>query len=990
MNSIESGVLTSCSMVAFLGAAGLFSFSVSAQDEVIENKSIEVKKTEENSPKNKRSVRIDEEIVVTGSRIKRNAFSSSAPIQVITTGKSALAGLISAGDILRGSSLASGQQINDSFSGFVTDGGPGAQQISLRGLGGQRSLVLVNGRRWAPSGVRGSVGSVDLSSIPSGLISRYEILKDGASSVYGADAVAGVVNAITRTSIDGAELQFVYSHPEIDEGQSLNLHGVWGSTGDNWNVTVAAGMSKQTEIVQADLDYGSCPTRPRLTDQDGDGNIDNRDPATGKELCFGFIYGLAASPFGFARYDPTLGVGADVSNPNYDPKVNGTFGIPFFTTKPENDLDNSGAYYRDTRNPSVAHVQTEGSNYSLNSLGSYDFSLGDKNTSAYYEVHYNRRETNARGGIGQFFPSVPATNPTNPFGASNPAMGGGKTATPVLPKYALQDPETRVELDRINVFAGIKGDLSATWTYDAYLGYGYSSGTYERQSLLSKQVAASLDSALDADGNLVCNDLEANPGCVAADLFTEAALIRGELPADVLGYITARTKGETIYDSYQFSAHATGELFDLPEGEVLGVFGVEYRNESIDDLPDIEDRSGNIFGASAAGRTKGADKVKEVYTEFAVPILKQKSFAEELMLEVSGRWTDYDSFGDDTTYRGALNWQVVPSFRLRATTGTSFRAPALYEQFLGDQKGFANARVDPCLNYQDVSVPGDVIYDNCAQVVGNDFGKNGSQSIRTNTGGSIDLQAETSESNTYGFVWQPEEFGVSIAVNWFDIKIENTVSSLSAGGLISECYNSIGFSSPFCSRVGARNDDGFISEVDSSFINVGLVKSSGYDVDFAYEHDFNTFDLDVDGTITYLDEYSSEILDETQNLEGHFAFPHWRGDMDAKISYKEWEFNWRVDYFGSTDEGPQTDPGTDNVDRVTSTKYQLFHNFTVKYDKGENWEALFTIRNLFDKAPPLVADGSGTQTANRFLNTLPGAGYPLFGRTFVLRARYNF
>lgn len=151
-------------------------------------------------------VRIIETIVVTGSRIRRDEFTSTSPITVITSERTQLAGLLTTEEILQRSTIASGQQVNDSFSGFITDGGPGANNVSLRGLGAQRTLVLVNGKRWTPSGVQGQTNNVDLSAIPSSIIGRIEILKDGASSIYGADAVAGVVNVITRESFDGLQL----------------------------------------------------------------------------------------------------------------------------------------------------------------------------------------------------------------------------------------------------------------------------------------------------------------------------------------------------------------------------------------------------------------------------------------------------------------------------------------------------------------------------------------------------------------------------------------------------------------------------------------------------------------------------------------------------------------------------------------------------------------------------------------------------------------
>ncbi|WP_445360848.1 TonB-dependent receptor plug domain-containing protein [Microbulbifer sp. EKSA005] len=924
-----------------------------------------------------------ENVVVTGSRIKRDEFSSTAPITVITSDKSALAGLVNASDILQNSSVASGQQIDDSFSGFVTDGGPGAHTISLRGLGGQRSLVLVNGKRWAPSGVRGATNSVDLTAMPSGLINRYEILKDGASSIYGADAIAGVVNAITRESIDGGNLDFTYRMPELGEGEDYSLDGVWGVTGDNWSVSFASSVSKQTEIVQSDLGYADCTTRPRLTDANGDGNIDNRDPNTGEELCFGMVYGFAVSPFGWARFDPTLGPGADPSNPNYDANINGEYGIPYFTTVPETALDNSGEYYRDTRDAGISQVQTEMDLISLSSLGNYDFSINELSATAYYEFYYNQRKTKSNGGYRQFFPVVPADNPTNPFGTSGSlAEFGGYTAQPVLPSYELLDPTSEVSIDRFNFFTGLKGDLSATWSYDMYLGYGYSKGTYQSHAFIEDRVTNALNAELDSDGNLVCKDLASNPDCVALNLFNEEALLYGRLTDSELGYITEQIEGETTYDSFQLAGHVTGELFSLPAGEVYGVVGIEYRDESIDDVPDEHAQNNNIWGATSAGRTKGSDTVKEIYGEIELPIFTNVMMAEEVSLNLSTRWTDYDSYGDDTTYRAALNWQVIPSFRLRATKGTSFRAPDLYEIFLADQTGFANGLSDPCLNYTSTYEPGDIIYQNCAATVPDGFGESGSRSILTITGGAEDLKAETSDSYTYGFVWQPEEVGLSLAVSWFDIEVSNTVQSLTAIGLIHNCYGSENFSSPFCSRVGARDSDGFITEVDASFINIGKYNSSGFDVDVLYEHSFNNFEFSVDTTLTYTDEANSELLGEIEDYEGAFGFPHWRGDMDVGVDYKDWEFNWRIDYIGSTEEEP-------NENLIYQTDSEFYHTLSARYTQG-NWEVLTTVRNILDDEPPIVSDNTGSVTATRVFNTLPGSGYPLLGRTFMVQLGYEF
>ncbi|MGA0073497.1 MAG: TonB-dependent receptor plug domain-containing protein, partial [Steroidobacteraceae bacterium] len=297
-----------------------------------------------------------QEVVVTGSRIKRNEFTSPAPIQVITAERSQLAGLLSTEEILRNSTVASGQQVNDSFSGFITDGGPGANTISLRGLGANRTLVLVNGKRWTPSGVQGFTNSVDLSAIPSTIIGRIEILKDGASSIYGADAVAGVVNVITKESLDGFQLNASGQATDNGGGERWTFDGSFGKVFDRGSFSISAQYAEQQELVAADRKWAECTKIPRYTDQAnywpgspttgtqvGDGVIDNRDPVTGEPLRFGFIYGLASTALGFLRYEPSLTSAFDTSNPAYDPRVaffGGLVGadLAYYTRYPVNGL----------------------------------------------------------------------------------------------------------------------------------------------------------------------------------------------------------------------------------------------------------------------------------------------------------------------------------------------------------------------------------------------------------------------------------------------------------------------------------------------------------------------------------------------------------------------------------------------------------------------------------------------------------------------------
>ena len=940
-----------------------------------------------------------EEIVVTGSRIRRDEFSSASPITVITSEASALAGLLNTADILQTSTIAAGQQIDNSFSGFVTDGGPGARSISLRGLGAQRTLVLVNGKRWGPSGVRGTTNSVDLTAVPSSVVGRYEILKDGASSIYGADAIAGVVNVITRQRIEGFQVNLQGAAPRRGAPEDVGVDATWGTVGDTWSFNVSANYSKTRAMTANDRDWSRCPMRPRRTDQDGDGVLDNTHPETGEPLCFGFLHGFVVSPFGWARFEPSLGT-LDPGNPYFDAEGPSAFGIPYYTRTPVhgNDpvngdpiFDNEGPFYRDERDPGVYQMVPDIELYSVTSFADRDFEIADRSANAYYEFFYNHRSFDSSSGYRQFFPAVPSTNPTNPFGLYGPLGGfGGFTVLPVLPSYELLDPYSGVEVDRVNLFVGLAGDLSESWTYDAHVGYSWSEGTYRGQQFLNDRVQASLNATLDANGNLVCAD-NSIAGCVPANLFTEDALLRGRLPAEVLNWLRKDTEGETTYKSYQLAGYVTGTLFQMPNNEpVSAVFGLEYRNEDIHDVPDPEAQRNNFWGFTSAGITSGDDTVTELFTEFEVPLLKGLPLVEEFLVNASGRWTDYDSYGDDTTYRVAVDYQVIPSVRLRGTRGTSFRAPDLYEQFLANQRGFVSGLADPCINYGDAYEPGDAVYDNCAnQGLPPDLGAEGFPSIESVIGGNPNLLAETSKSWTAGMVYQPERIGASVAFSWFDIAISETVSDPSVGYVLGTCYTSPGLSSAWCSRVGARDVLGFLDEVDASLVNIGQRLSRGFDIDFLYEKEFPSFDLTIDGTVTRLKEHRVELFDDVWDNVGHWGYPEWSAALDLRIDYRDWTVFWRTSFIGDTAEDPVFDPDTTNSDRVHETKDKFYHTVSARW-RNTNWDVIGTVRNLFDKDPPAVGDGVPRQETARVFNTLPGVGYPLFGRTFVVQVARRF
>ena len=963
-----------------------------------------------------------EEVVVTGSRIRRSNFDTASPVEIITSERSALAGLVSTEEILRGSTAASGEQINDAFQGFLTDGGPGAASVSLRGLGAQRTLVLVNGRRWSPSGVQGTTNSVDLTAIPSSLISRLEILKDGASSIYGADAVAGVVNVITKEAFDGFQINYTGFTTQHADGTQNVIDASWGRVGERGAFSIGAQYSKREQVVAADRDWSRCPIDPRITDQDNDGVYDNRAPVTGEPLCFGFIYGLASSALGFLRYEPGAVPGA-TTNQYYDPLVNGSFRVSGYTRLPVRGLsrvspsattasdnnplnalwDNDGAYYTDERSPSIQMLVTPSTLKSVTSFGNYDVDLFGGSSQLYYEAYYNNRETRSSFGYGQFFPFVNPTtydnralHPYNPFSA--PFNAGGLLSfagfQPVIPTWNIRNPESRIEVERYNVFGGLKGDLTTAWNYDFTVGYGHSKGTYAAQQFLADRVEAAVNGIVvnPTTGAVTCAPavLAQFPTCVPANLTTADAMLRGILPQNVLSFISKDTLGSTVYKGKSASLYLDGPLFTLPAGKVQAVLGAEWREESIDDVPDIEAQNNNFWGFSTAGITRGTDTVKEAFIELETPIVRDMPYAKDVTLNVSARWSDYDSYGSDTTYRGQLLYVINPTFTVRASVGTSFRPPDLYEQFLADQIGFANNLNDPCNNFGAGGLkPGDPVYDNCL-AQGLPLTYRATQSITAITAGSGDLLAETSNAKTFGVIFKPEDLGVSLAVDYFDITVNDTVESPSVGGILAQCYNSRNFSSPWCSRVGPRTGPGGqLAFVDTSYVNIGEQTSVGVDTNIVFDKETEIGRFTLDFLATYLIEQNFEIFGSTTPLAGRWGFPRWSAEAQARYNWRDYTLAWSVDYIGESKERPVVDPGTTNIDRIFRTPNYLSHSVSLRY-AADDWELIGTVRNVFDKDPPFVSGGQGAQGASRVLNTLPGVGYDLLGRAFTVRFAKKF
>ena len=521
-------------------------------------------------------------ITVTGSRIKRDTYSSISPLQVITTDRQQSVGAFDSAQILQRSESAAGQQIDATFQGFVLDNGPGSQTLNLRGLGADRTLLLLNGRRLAPSGVEGAPVNPSLNLIPSSLIDRYDLLLDGASSVYGSDAVAGVGNLILRKDFDGFEVQANGNINPEGGGDDYLVSGAWGFNTDRAFFGIGAEYAYRDEVRLRDRDFLSgCDTHYEI---DQNGNIltvDLADNAAVRDTTPGVtiaedeckIQGISGRIFQpFARfgsvYFPTNG---NIANFPNDPNTGRPFNFAENTNAFGQNLDTNGDGVRDVDfrnvNNNAANLDrtfiSEQELYNVFAYGEYTFP-GDSNITPFFEANYSRAEIGLPNtGTPQIFPSVPGDNAFNPCNFTSNPQGvdcravdnelNGISGTPIALSTGFNLPTTPVVTirgDRNNVqvtqeqyrgVLGVRGDLpfiGSSWSFEVSGVYSRSEGSSTRDGIREDRLALALgidptadfdgDGVVDNDGDGIADDYDsgvdffAGTAGVCADVSTLA------------------------------------------------------------------------------------------------------------------------------------------------------------------------------------------------------------------------------------------------------------------------------------------------------------------------------------------------------------------------------------------------------------------------------------------------------------------------------------
>ena len=1001
------------------------------------------------------------QIVVTGSRIRQPEFTSPDPVSSIDPALARREGKTDTADTLQSSPIAAGSaQVTAAISAnLVTNGGPGAQTIDLRGLGPNRTLVLLNGRRAGPAGTRGGVSSFDLNVLPQSIISRVDILKTGASSIYGSDAVAGVVNIITKTDTKGLEIDANTSIPFNGHGKQYQASATWGTTFDRGHFMVSVDYYKQKELARGDVSYLGCPEAYIFTDESHKTRADLIDPRTGKYHCEDLPWGhMWAYEYSGQLYtttgrytgNPVLFQfqypGENLNLPPIDESLGFNAPPGWFPT----GYDAASQAVQNDYHPFVDEqsIIPEVTRYTLYADGSYEFTDGIE---AYAEFLGNRRKSYQNGwrqlwtyGYGEDYA------PNNPW-----AQGWVTTYNVLSPLTITNHYDHAQQIDYWRGVGGLRGDLGGFlkgWAYDAYVQYSHNKGLYKSEQFLQDiydstyyQSASCVGTTLPFSGKQ-CMDLP----------FGDPFWLRGEMTPEQIDYMFDWDTGKTIYKQLSGEASATGNLFDMPTGAgAVGLaLGVSIRRDSIVDTPgDIvypgpnpfydpsipltdprctshggaypfypcEPVHSNAWGVSSTGITAGHSLTKEAFGEIQIPVLKDKPLFKDLSFNGAARITNVtttrasDGFSDkDTgnwTYKLGGNWAVNNWIRFRGTYGTSFRAPALFEQLKANESSFVSAsRNDPCRRVNANLAQGNIgqlQHDRCIQELtglgltlteaGNYPGGTVSANVKSQGGIGV-LDPETSKAKTASVILTPSfaflpDTKLSLALDYFDIEVKGEVSQLGARAILQQCYTAAAFPNQFCAlfnRLGpGAADPAQIGTINDKYINIASQKTRGIDLTGLVQHrlgglgqlnflanmswtlkqEFSLFPDTPEDLLGVIDK-DNATRTGTRKWVGDFRLTWripggWSAFWGTEIfsgasNEKEWRANHGgslcTDSVGTDFEGNDTNVpiyGHYCVDVKVPTAW--YHNASITKEIGKKFEATLGMRNIFDKRPPKVS-----------------------------------
>lgn len=860
-------------------------------------------------------------IEVTGSRIRSVDVENSQPVFIMDRAAIEKQGLTSVADVLQRIS-ANGAGLNTNFN----NGGDGSSTISLRNLGSERTLVLVNGRRW----VSNTSGSVDLNTIPASIIERVEVLKDGASSVYGSDAIAGVVNLITRGDYEGAEVNAYVGQYGQGDGQRTSFDATVGTSSDRGNLVISVSRVEEDAVSAGDRAISAVPEFGRgsatYSSYSANGKI-NASAAAGGNLALrpgAIASGLASDPYyALNQYIPYT------SDFNYN-------------------------FAKDN------YLATPQKRSALFAQGSYN--LSDNITFKMDALYNERRSAQQLAG----FPlstintglSLSGDSYYNPYNAAYGGDGRDVSWTHRLTEASrLYDQNTKTS----HVYLGLDGFFEFAgrqFNWDA--GYAFNK-TNEVETQVGDANLLSLEAALGASevrgGRVVCVDGPGGDiisGCTPFNPLSPA----GGVSQEMLDYILFTAHNTYQYRNESVTANLSGELFELPAGWLSFAAGFEHRKESGYSSPDAFIANGLTSGNSFTA-TSGEYSLDDAYIEVAIPLLKDLPGAQLLELNAATRYSDYSNFGNTLNSKFGFKWKPLDEVLVRGNWAEGFRAPSITNLYRGDSDTFATYS-DPCSANGRFAGNAAVLANCGARGVPAGFvadynsggGVNGGQTIYPFTlGGNPDLTPETATSKTLGVVYSPSwATGLNISLDWWSIELENRISSFAANTILDKCY--VDNISSYCDLI-TRDATGLVTGMFIGPINAGFQELEGYDLTVKYrlaDTSVGTFGFTLDSTYVTKNRSRDSTQDDWEALNGKYfeSDPYWRlrGNLTTDWTYGDFSASWMIRYRSGLTEA--VSEGT--LESIT------YHDLQLSYNLPWNATVRVGANNIFAKDPPVTLD----------------------------------
>lgn len=920
-------------------------------------------------------------VVVTGSRIRRAEAETAQPVAVISREDIENQGFTSVADILQNTTVTGAPPISRAAP-LSAGENAGGNYISLRNLGASRTLVLVNGRRMPIS----TSGLADVSLLPSVAVERLDILKDGASSIYGSDAIGGVINLITRSKFTGTTANVYFGEYGEGDGLTKRVDFITGISGEKGSIAVSAEWSEEQRVSAADRPYSAFP-RSSLHPTDGWTTVGQ----------FGGFVTTTATQV------PGVGSGVRVVlNPGANPRLAASYraqntasGTCAGATQETGCTAGSSADKSNTNQQT--DLRTPLKRRAVNIDGLYDINDAVAlRINALYSVREAERQVAGYPMQAASFSTPMAANSYfNPIGVT---ISNWWRRSWEVPRVSGSD------LTTFQFVGTLLGDFEFanrefSWEF-SYLHANNDSlqSTYGNWNV-PRTAQAVGPSFLNAQGVVQCGTPTAAialTSCVPVNPFLPFGQSgQGSLAnRDVQNFLFQEEHATGQTTTTVFSANLTGNVIELPAGPLGFAIGVESRKEAGAFTPDplaVTAASTNL----AAGPTKGQYTVDEYYGELSVPVLANLPLIKALNVSLASRVSDYDTFGETTNSKAGLEWRPMDGLLVRGTWAEGFRAPTIADLFGGGSQTFSFF-TDPCDTNFGSSATNPTTRTNCAAAMGalaNTFRQlgqgfiaatapNAQTPVAFTSGSNPTLTPESSESKTAGIVWSPSFVtGLNVALDWWTIRIENTIVADSPSQILADCY--VASITSRCSTALFTRDPalGYVNFLSFGGRNAGFREVEGYDLELGYRFTTERFgNFSISSTTTYTDKDVTVSTNDPRvpisavGVPGIFKI---RSNLSLNWQYGDFGVSWNARYYSEMFEActyfipGSTTPNLEcnNIqDRptglVTGTTSQLtrrnyvggntFNDVQVRWNTPWNGTLAVGANNVFDRVGPVM------------------------------------